>query len=145
MKCVSRCKNLRFISVAVVQNIQIKCVTNSGNSEWGNKNSLLLREGECLEFISTYCCSADRMELGAGQAFLLEATRSVPTCSHTGGCVSSCCRWQLQAELWHLACMALWHAQELVLHLGSALCSYCPSFLLHILCDNLSFNLTGTF
>ena len=93
MKCTSRCKNLRFISVAVVQNIQVKCVTNSGNSEWGNKNSLLLREGECLEFINTYCCSANRMELGAGQAFLLEATSGVPTCTHTGGCVNTCCRW----------------------------------------------------
>lgn len=79
--------------MAVVQNIQIKRLTNSGNSEWGNKNSWLPREGECLEFISTCCCRADRMELGAGQAFLLEATRSVPTCSHAGGRVSSCCRW----------------------------------------------------
>lgn len=39
VKFQSRCKNPRFISMAVARNAQRKRVTNSGNSVWSNKNS----------------------------------------------------------------------------------------------------------
>lgn len=67
MKFQSRCKNPRFISMAVARNAQIKRVTNSGNSVWSNKNSFSLREQVCLEFTSICSHSAGRADKGSGE------------------------------------------------------------------------------
>lgn len=66
-KFQSRCKNPRFISMAVARNVQIKRVTNSGNSVWSNKNNFLLRERVCLEFTSICSHSAGRADEGSGE------------------------------------------------------------------------------
>lgn len=109
VKFQSRCKNPRFISMAVARNAQIKRVTNSGNSVWSNKNSFSLREQVCLEFTSICSHSAGRADKGSG-----EPERYLHVCGAPA--------WGWDARIRALGLWHVWlcrHSQEPVLHLVS--------------------------